>query len=274
MTKAQINARIAKFNSIVEGKAKKIRQAGNDSWAPIKKGNETARVRAFLTKRNAGIDYLNKNLADELSKDGRVVKFAGVFLHGTPKVNGWTKNPKGPKKLNGVCELADLQTIFVYLDSGNAIRQMRCVLFQAKLKADTGTHVIDEPVQRQLYDKCDGFNYVNNTVAEEGEERCLPKGTSRKKALQYLFVEHQPPTARTIPSAQKKGKTSEYGQHLFQFFSNKTGLNTGTKKSAWGKIAWELMEKVAGKLYTDKKLRGPGIKGLLKAFNNFESHKT
>ena len=26
--------------------------------------------------------------------------------------------------------------------------------------------------------------------------------------------------------------------------------------------------------FTDKKIRGPGIKGLLKAFNNFESHKT
>lgn len=43
MTKAQINARIAKFARIVEGKAQKIRQAGNDSWALIKKGSETQR---------------------------------------------------------------------------------------------------------------------------------------------------------------------------------------------------------------------------------------
>ena len=31
---------------------------------------------------------------------------------------------------------------------------------------------------------------------------------------------------------------------------------------------------MAGKLYTDKKLRGKGIKDLLKEFNNFEKHDT
>ena len=196
-------------------------------------------------------------------------------MHGTPKVSGWTENPKSRSKTStGDCELADLQAVFLYLDSGNEIRRMRCVLFQAKRKPNKGTHVINEPVQRQLYDECNGFSYVNNSVANAGEERRLPRGASRKKALQYLFVEPQPPTARTIPSAQKKGRTSEYGAHLFQFLKDKTGLNAGTRKSVWGQIVWELIDRAAKTLEEDRKIKGKGVKGMLKAFNNFESHDT
>lgn len=127
-----------------------ITDIGNASWAPITQGTETTRVREFLTKKGAGVDYLNGNLASLLSKSGRVVKFAGVFLHGTPLVNGWTvKN--GKKVKNGDCELADLQTVFLYLDSGYTIKQMKCVLFQAKMKPAAGTHVIgnEDLKQRQ-----------------------------------------------------------------------------------------------------------------------------
>ena len=52
------------------------------------------------------------------------------------------------------------------------------------------------------------------------------------------------------------------------------GPNAGTKKSAWGEDCSGANGDVAGKIYTDGKLRGKGTKDLLKAFNNFESHKT
>lgn len=123
MTKAEISEGIAKFTGAVDRHKRKIIDIGNASWAPITQGTETTRVREFLTKKGAGVDYLNKNLASLLSKSGRVVKFAGVFLHGTPMVYGWTfKN--GKKVKNGDCELADLQTVFLYLDSCNTIKQM------------------------------------------------------------------------------------------------------------------------------------------------------
>ena len=273
MTPAQINARIAKFARIVEGKAEKIRQAGNDSWVPITEKGETKAVRAFLTQQGAGIDYLNRRLARFLKVDGRVVKFAGVFLHGTPKVEGWIQRSRR-KTPTGICELADLQTVFLYLDSGNTIRQMRCVLFQAKRKPLKGARVVKDPEQTQLYDTCDGFCYINNSVAKKGEERRLPKNASRKRALQYLFVEPRPVIAITTPSEQGKGTTSPYGDHLFQFLKDKTGLNAGTRKSAWGKIVWELVDRAVKTLKEDQKIKGTGVKGLLKAFNNFESHKT
>lgn len=66
----------------------------------------------------------------------------------------------------------DLQTVFLYLDSGNTIRQMRCVLFQAKKKPTAGDHVIvhEDIKQRQLYDECDGFKYLTSAVGAKNEE--------------------------------------------------------------------------------------------------------
>ena len=142
MTQTQITQRIAQFERVVEAKAKEITAIGNASWDPIntrKDKNETQIVRAFLTKKHAGVDYLNRNLATLLSKNGRVVKFAGLFLHGTPKVKGWTMNQSGKKQHNRSCELADLMTVFLYLDKGKTIKRMRCVTFQAKMLASKET---------------------------------------------------------------------------------------------------------------------------------------
>ncbi len=220
MTKAQIKARISSFFAVVATEAERIRQVANGAWDQITEAHETAAVRAFLVQQGAGVDYMNRRLPQFLSKDGRVVKFAGVFLHGTPKVRGWTKNKAGKKKLNGECELADLQTVFVYLDSGNTIRQMRCVLFQAKNQPGA-TQVIgnEDATQRSLYDDCDGFTYVNDTVGAGGEDRRLPKGSSRKRALQYLFVEPRP--VITIPSPSSEGKRADYGDHMYRFWETR-----------------------------------------------------
>lgn len=272
MTKAQISKRISEFEAAVNRHAKKITEIGNASWDPIKETTETQTVRAFQTKRNAGVDYLNRNLAKLLSKNGRVVKFAGLFLHGTPMVTGWTTTKAGRKRRNRNCELADLMTVFLYLDAGNDIKRMRCVMFQAKMQQSKGAHVVDDPEQRKLYDECEGFDYVHGTVAKAGEERRLPKGASRKKALQFMFVEPRPAETRTIPSDKGKARSQPYGNHLVRFLNGKTGLNASSRKSEWGKVVWELMEGVAESLYSDKKIRGKGIKGLLKHFNSFEKH--
>ncbi len=268
MTQLQITQRIDQFERVVKAHAKKIAAIGNKSWIPIKESTETPTIRAFLTKKGAGVDYLNRNLASLLSKNGRVVKFAGLFLHGTPMVQGWTTNKASKRN----CELADLMTVFLYVDKSKTIKRMRSIMFQAKMTASNGAHVVDDLEQRKLYDECDGFEYVNATVAKKGDSRKLPKGASRKKALQFMFVEPRPVETRTIPSAKDKGVTLGYGDHLVSFLGGKTGLESDTKKYAWGKIVWELMEKMGDKFHTDGMIKGPGIQDVLNHFNSFENH--
>jgi hypothetical protein len=274
MTQTQITQRTAQFERVVKANAKKISELGNASWDPIKETTETPTIRAFLTKRGAGVDYLNRNLASLLSRNGRVVKFAGLFLHGTPMVKGWTMNQAGKKQSNRDCELADLMTVFLYVDRNKAIKRMRCVMFQAKMQQSKGAHVVDDPEQRKLYDECEGFDYINATVSTKGDSRILPKGASRKKALQFMFVEPRPVETRTIPSDKGKGRTLGYGDHLVNFLYGETGLKSDTKKNAWGKIVWELMEKMASQIYSDNKIKGPGIQDVLNHFNSFENHDT
>lgn len=165
-------------------------------------------------------------------------------------------------------------TMFLYVDSNKTIKRMRSVMFQAKMNASKGVHVVDDPVQRKLYDDCEGFDYCNTTISKKGDSRTLPKGASRKKALQFMFVEPRPVDTRTIPSNATSIPPLQYGDHLVRFLNGKTGLKTDTKKSAWGKIVWELMEKTAFKLQTDGKIKGPGVQDVLTHFNSFESHKT
>jgi hypothetical protein len=273
MTQTQITQRIAQFERVVKANAKEISELGNAAWIPIKETTETPTIRAFLTKSGVGVDYLNRNLASLLSKNGRVVKFAGLFLHGTPMVRGWTKNEAGKKKpISGDCELADLMTVFLYVDRNKAIKRMRSVMFQAKMQQSKGAHVVEDPEQRKLYDECEGFDYINATVSTKGDGRTLPKGASRKKALQFMFVEPRPVETRTIPSDKGKCETLGYGDHLVNFLNGETGFKSDTKRSAWGKIVWELMEKMASQVYSDNMIKGPGIQGVLNHFNSFENH--
>lgn len=274
MTRQQIQRRISAFKQAVESDAKEIAQAGNASWLPIGQPTEPATVRAFLTQKGAGVDYLNRRIARLLSTGGRVVKFAGLFLHSTPMVKGWKLNGSARKRRNGACELADLMTVFLYLDSNKAIRRMRCVMFQAKMEPSKGKHVIDDPVQRKLYNDCDGFDYSNGSVAPAGESRRLPNATSRKKALQFMFVKDRPVNTRTLPTDQAKGSTMSYGVHLVRFLKGTTGLEKGKRTSDWNQITTELIKGVAEKLYTDGEIRGPGITDLLNHFNSFEDHET
>ena len=163
-TKAQIPKRISDFEALVNRRAKKIVEIGNASWNPIKESTETPAIRSFLTKRGAGVDYLNRNLAKLLSKDGRVVKFAGLFLHGTPMVEGWCLDKAGRKRRKGVCELADLMTVFLYLDRDKVIKRMRCVLFQAKMTASKGAHVVDARTLPSDKDKGKTLAYGDHLV--------------------------------------------------------------------------------------------------------------
>lgn len=141
--------------------------------------------------------------------------------------------------------------MFLYLDSGNTIRRMRSVLFQAKMTAHTGAYVIEDKEQRELYGLCDGFDYVHGKL--KGESRQFPKKAARKRALQYAFVGPRPPEICTIPSDKGKGTSVEYGEHLVWFLNGKTGINVAKKKQGWSQVVLELMENGAEVLATDGK---------------------
>jgi hypothetical protein len=55
MTHTQITQRIAPFERVVKANAKEITAIGNASWNPIKETTETPTIRAFLTKKGAGV---------------------------------------------------------------------------------------------------------------------------------------------------------------------------------------------------------------------------
>jgi hypothetical protein len=192
-----------------------------------------------------------------------------------PMVFGLKNSPKGPpNKSEKRCELGDLQTLFLYLDRDKNLCQARSVIFQAKLKPHSGSHVIDHPQQRALYDDCESFEYA--TVLP-GETRRLPDGHFRERALQYIFVDEEPVSVRTIPSEVGQGASESYGEHLLRFLNDSTGLDVPPDKGAtsdWGRIVWDMIENVAKEVTSRKLIRNSGLRGLLDHFNHFEDHET
>jgi len=159
MTITMSKQRISDFQSHANSHVQEIREAGDQAWHRVSVKGEVAIVRDFLIGKGRGTDYLNRNLAHLLGGNGRVVKFASIFLHQMPYVIGLRKADRGKQTKLSRCELGDLQTLFLYLDQNKSICQARSVIFQAKLKPHTGSHVIDHPQQRELYDTCPSFQY-------------------------------------------------------------------------------------------------------------------
>jgi hypothetical protein len=275
MTITKARQRISDFQSHINSRVREIRGAGDQAWQGVTAKGEVETVREFLVGRGRGTDYLNRNLASLLGTDGRVVKFASIFLHQMPMVVGIRNRPSGqPARLAKRCELGDLQTLFLYLDRDKNVCQARSVIFQAKRKPDTGNYVINHPQQRELYDKCTGFEY--DTVLK-GETRELPRGHYRARALQYIFVEERPVRVRTIPSDADQGAFENFGEHLLRFLNDSTGLDvppSRTTDDAWGKVVWDMIDHVASVVTNQTPIRKSGLQGLLDHFNHFENRET
>ena len=280
MTITKSKQRISDFQSHINSNAQRIRDAGNEAWRLVKTKGEVEIVRQFLVGRGRGTDYLNANLTKALGTGGRVVKFASMFLHQVPKVFGITNHPPAtPSKLPAPCELGDLQTLFLYLDRTKNVRQVRSVIFQAKLNPAGGAYVIDHPEQRPLYDTCPRFVYES---VLKGEFRDLPGGHLRERALQYLFVDERSAQGdrlvrvRTIPADAGSGAFENYGEHLLRFLNDSTGLDvppSATTKDTWGRVVWDMINHVADAVSKATPVRKSGLEGLLDHFNHFESHE-
>ena len=272
-TRLNSSQRISDFVGHVNRHQEEIRTAGTEAWVRAPTTGEVAIIQKFLSDPQCGSAYLNRELAPVLSQNGWVVKFASVFVHQMPMVVGWTEQGGARKKLSGRCELGDLQTLFVYLAADKTVCQIRSVVFQAKLAPATGDYVIENKIQRQLYDECDGFTY--ETVCS-GERRQFPSGTDRARALQYLFVQERPVQARTIPARASEGAFVEFGEHLLRFLNDATGLEVrthATKGKDWHHLVWDMIEYVANQVTTAGVTRNEGLRNLLDCFNSFEDHR-
>lgn len=124
--------RISDFQEHVNRHQTAIRSAGDEAWENTPSTNEVEIVRQFLSNRDCGTALLNRKLAPLLSRHGWVVKFANVFLHQKPKVEGWKEAGRGTDvkrvSLGKNCELGDLQTIFLYLTADKTVTKLRSVL--------------------------------------------------------------------------------------------------------------------------------------------------
>jgi hypothetical protein len=272
MTITMSKQRISDFQSHANSHVQEIREAGDQAWHRVSVKGEVAIVRDFLIGKGRGTDYLNRNLAHLLGGNGRVVKFASIFLHQMRYVIGLRKADRGKQTKLSRCELGDLQTLFLYLDQNKSICQARSVIFQAKLKPHTGSHVIDHPQQRELYDTCPSFQYESIL---KGEKRGLPSDRFRERALQYIFVGNRPVQVRTIPSDMGQGATENYGEHLLRLLNDSTGLDVPPDQSTdniWGRIVWDMIEYVAAAVTKRTPTRKSGLDELLKHFNHFENH--
>jgi hypothetical protein len=268
MTITKSKQRISDFQRYVNDHASDIRAISQSSWDKLDfSASEPKIVYEFLQRNGVGTDYLNKHLAPRLSIDGRVVKFASVFLHQKPMVRGW-KDASGAN-LQPRCELGDLQMVFLCLASNKTTLQCRSIIFQAKRKPAGGLYVIDHPEQRGLYDQCPGFVY--DTVLA-GQSRHLPTGQLRDRALQYLFMGGQPVQSRTIPSNQDQGAFLDFGEMFVRLLNDSTGLDfsdESTTTDGWTQIVWDQLHQIAP-TKTKGESRSNGLIELLKEFNDFE----
>jgi hypothetical protein len=262
--------RISDFQKFVNQHEDDIREAGNAAWSGIKGSSEVERVHDFLSSPTAGNSLLNKELTPLFHDSGWVVKVAGIFLHQTPYVKGFLPDDKTP--LPQRCELGDLQTLFVHVSEDKTAMRTRSVIFQAKMKRSLGSHVVSHAIQRQLYDDSPSFQYESPIA--KGKRR-LPTGLDRERALQYLFVDESPVTARTIPSLKGLGGFVEYGEHLLRFLNDSTGLNVDTSKNAddWSTIVNDMISAFNQSMPNGNYTRQQGLKDILDPFNSFEDHK-
>jgi hypothetical protein len=254
----------------------KVRTLGDKAWVKTPSTGEVEIIRQFLSKPDCGTALLNRELAPLLSRNGWVVKFASIFLHQKPKVEGWKEPTRGPSPnkvfLGKNCELGDLQTIFLYLTSDKTVVKLRSVVFQAKVKPMTVDYVIKDPIQRQLYDDCQGFRYES---LKSKADRRLPSGPNRERALQYLFVGEKPVRARTIPADIDSGAFVGVGEHLLRFLNDSTGLEVLPQpddSQGWNRIVWDMIEEVAKTVTSKGMPRNEGLRAVLDRFNSFENH--
>jgi hypothetical protein len=268
--------RISDFQEHVNTIASELRNLAQAAWDGMDfSRSEPEIVYEFLAGRTSGTGHLNREVAPLLSVNGRIVKFASIFLHQKPLVFGFTTKPPASRTGAAACELGDLQVLFVYADAAKGVCQCRSTVFQTKKVPEGGDFVLSNAYQRRLYDQAHCFEY--KTVLP-GTTRFLPRvWADRERALQYLFVGAQPVRARLIPADVGAGAFLDFGEFLVRLLNDSTGLAVAAPPTPglkdWTRIVWDMIEQVAQATANERKTRDSGLYGLLQHFNSFEDRK-
>jgi hypothetical protein len=268
--------RISDFQEHVNTIAPDLRHLAQAAWNQIDfSKSEPEIIYEFLAGITSGTGHLNREVAPRLSVNGRIAKFASIFLHQKPLVFGYQSNTPTSQNSGAACELGDLQVLFVYADAAKAICQCRSTIFQAKKNRASGDYIIGNAYQRHLYDQAHGFEY--KTVLP-GTRRALPSvWADRERALQYLFVEAQPVSARLIPANAGAGAFLGFGEFVVRLLNDSSGLAFEAPPTPrlkdWTRIVWDMIEQVAQATADHRKTRDSGLYGLLQHFNSFEDRK-
>lgn len=243
------------------------------SWKGIDRSNEVTALKSYIFSKDKGIDFLNKKLALQVNNNRFHLKFAGIFCHKKPTVQRSATSQKiNPGDTPG-CELGDLLTLFVLLDSNDKLHHLSGSLFQAKVHQK-----LDSVSQRHLYDSDE--DYVLPAYLG-GHTRQLPKYASgRARALRYLILKPAPPNSfvscRHTPwDADYQPRWSIYLDSLLAGSEGLTARTNSTVVDApWSTMVDDLLS-VASKVPTRKPPRGTDVAVQIATgqFNDFSEHQ-
>ena len=219
-----------------------ITSAADTAWKLVTSKGEVQRVRDFLSGNDKGINHHNKELPPLFANSGFELKFAAILVHAKPIVRplkDFDKKTVAPGLAQNP-ELGDLNVIFLYLDNVKNVRVARSILYQAKLKRVSDVEAISQEHQKYLYDKAQGFQYINGQYA--GTNRRLPLVSQRRRGLHYLFVSEAPVSYSPVPS--DKPAFVAWSESLYRILLNAEGviLASGPAKgNGWSKINEDLV---------------------------------
>lgn len=261
-----LNQRIADFQNLVATNHSAITSTANTAWQLVSSKGEVPRVRDFLSSPNQGIHHLNKELPQLFASSGFELKFAAILVHAKPIVQPLKDFDKGivAPGLAQNPELGDLNAVFLSLDSAKNVRVARSVLYQAKLKRVSDLDAISQEHQKYLYDKAQGFQYINGQYA--GENRSFPLVSQRRRGLHYLFVSEVPVSYSPVPS--DKPAFAAWSESLYRILLDAEGavLASGPAKgSGWSRMNEDLVNIFKN----DANLRTNNLAALASWFNNF-----
>ena len=250
------------FQNLVGYKSRYIIREFERSWSCINfSKNEPEVVRDYLLK---GLDYLNSNLASQLSNKTFTIKFAGVFVHQKPYVR--RMDVSCSKKL--VCELGDLLTLFLFVSKRKQILLSKAFLSQAK-KYGRDIKKKESMCQYCLYERGKAFEYTsNNFIGRTGiSKRKLPTFPVREKALNYLVLNEGPGVITSV-----SWYSLRWSWVMTAMLMGLYGLRfRGDFGYGWSRIVWDLIE-ITGKSFFRSKPRGNYLKDFLNMFNDFENY--
>ncbi|MGJ9416283.1 hypothetical protein ACHAC9_00750 [Massilia sp. CMS3.1] len=238
--------------------------------------SEPKLVKSYVMDKNAGVDYLNKNLAKSINgaQNRFVLKFGGVYAHQRPYIarNSTNVSTHPGTNISERCELADLLCITVFVDNKKNVISSQASFFQAK-KDD----VLDNQTQRWFYDFDDQFDYAASSFWEKTAAntagRSMPNwAEQRASAFQYLILNNGTATARLSPwNVNHKHLFGFFIYRLMTFSAGKSYDFNESASGGWSSVVNDVLRMGANKM-SGKARNSPDLDELVDHFNDFLDH--